>query len=67
MNSLHYECPPATIRKILTFSTKNRQACQMMHLRQNSTPFVGIGGYDSSEYASFCFVVFSILFNDLMT
>ncbi|GEM_PF-4829134 len=46
---LNYECPPATILNILIFSTSHRQACQMMHRRQKSVAFVGMGGYDSSE------------------
>jgi hypothetical protein len=39
-----YECPPATMRSILTFNTTHLQACQIIHLRQNKVDFVGIGG-----------------------
>jgi len=56
-----YECPPATIFRILTFKTIQRQTCQGQNLRQNKVVFVGMGGYDSSEYAMVLFFMSSMV------
>ncbi len=57
-----YECPPTTILSILMFSTIHLQACQGMNLLQKRDDLVGIGGYDSSEYAIVRFIFFFIVF-----
>ena len=58
-----YEWPPTTIFIILIFKTIHLHACQGTNLLQKRVDLVGIGGYDSSEYAIVLFVTFSIFIN----